>query len=110
MYYMFYICIKYDNMTYREQYEFFLEKTGQNMTYEQWLELQLTGKVITNKHKGKKVQQYNMSDMSLFGEYQSIGEAAKLTGINRTLISRNLNNPEKYKHAGGFIWRFKNEG
>lgn len=44
---------------YREKYQDFLEKTGQDMSYADWLELQLSGNVVTNKFNGKKIKQYN---------------------------------------------------
>lgn len=94
-------------MTYKEKYQEFLEKTGQDLSYENWLELQLSSRVRYGSKSGKKIQQLSIDDETVFGEYASISEAARLTNINRVLISRHINRPEKYKSAGGFIWRVK---
>jgi hypothetical protein len=50
------------------------------------------------------VLQYNF-DGNLVNEYTNIQEATKILGISKGSISRAINN--KYKTAGGFIWKRK---
>jgi len=51
------------------------------------------------------VQQFTLKD-ELITEYQSIGEAANKTGIQRTNICKVLNGRRPV--AGGYVWKYKN--
>lgn len=54
---------------------------------------------------GKPIIQYSLN-MEYINEYYSMTEAERQTGIHRTGIKECVN--FRYKHAGGFIWRYKN--
>lgn len=43
-------------------------------------------------------------------EYPSISEASKQTGIHISNISHHIKDSNNRKSAGGFIWRYKNNG
>lgn len=43
----------------------------------------------------------------LISDYLSITDAAMKTGVSRTAIANNLS--KKSKHAGGFLWKYKNK-
>ena len=52
------------------------------------------------------VQQFD-SDLNLIAEYVSAVEAMRVTGVDRTSISKCCANRDWYKSAGGFFWKFK---
>jgi len=56
--------------------------------------------------KGRSVSQYNM-DLSLVNEYISVLEASRKSGVGATSIHKAADN--KWKQAGGFIWKYKNK-
>lgn len=103
--------------TLKEQYNQYLQSVDANFTYTEWLEFEISKlkeeiAKIRNRKKPKmpnkkQIQQLRINDYSLMGEYQSISEASKLTGVNRVSISMHLSNPEKRKSAGGYYWRYK---
>lgn len=47
-------------------------------------------------------------DMNKLWEYKSIAAASRATWANRSAIAKVCRRLKKYKTAGGFIWRFKN--
>jgi hypothetical protein len=53
----------------------------------------------------KKVGQYTKDD-KVIQIFDSISEAARISNINITNISKVCNNIKPYKSAGGFIWKF----
>jgi hypothetical protein len=53
----------------------------------------------------KPVLQYDLND-NLIGEYSSIKEAAKITGIHKVAIGTSARS--KNRRAGRFIWKYKN--
>lgn len=59
-------------------------------------------KILSNKRK-RKVDQYNMN-MDYIARYESIAEAARITGISDSTITQCCNG--KYKHAGNFKWKY----
>lgn len=61
-------------------------------------------KLLNRKDQSKPVMQYTL-DMEFVTEYPSIAEAERQTGINKSTIYYCLIN--KYKQAGGYIWRYK---
>jgi hypothetical protein len=57
-------------------------------------------------HNMRKVKQFTIEGVFL-KEYNSVSEAAKETGINRSGIQQYLNNKRSFKHIGGFIWKYE---
>lgn len=53
----------------------------------------------------KQVGQYT-SEGNLINIFKSIREAAKITGIERSDISKCCNNKTHYNSAGGYVWQF----
>jgi hypothetical protein len=54
----------------------------------------------------KSVYQYD-KDMNLVRIYPSIGEAVRVTGLNRSNISKCCKN--KVVYVGGYVWRFEGD-
>jgi|GEM_PF-726042 len=61
--------------------------------------------IVERKLYVKAVLKFDVNGMFL-NEYVSIKEASKINNVQRTSISANLNG--KYKTAGGYIWKYKN--
>lgn len=61
-----------------------------------------------NESKYKKVAQYT-KDGQLIKIWNSITEAADALGINMKGISNVCRHPERYKTAGGFVWKYFEE-
>ncbi len=56
----------------------------------------------------KPLLQYNRYG-ELVGEYESIKEAGRLTGINTANIGQAANPNSKLKSAGGYVWKYKSK-
>lgn len=59
------------------------------------------------KRCSKTVLQYT-KDGQFVAEYPSTTEAARQTGVNQSSISKCCRKLKKFKTAGGFIWKYKN--
>ena len=59
---------------------------------------------IMAKATGKKVVQYVGINEDIIKEYESISEAARITGIGKSNIQHALTG--RAKRAGGFRWKF----
>lgn len=59
----------------------------------------------TNSKRFRAVAQYQ--DETMIATYQSIKEASRVTGINRSSIQKNL--AGFTKHAGGYRWKYRDE-
>ncbi len=64
-------------------------------------------KQLGNTGLAKKVLQFN-KDGEFISEHASIGQAAKVTGVNRRSISDALSGVQKT--AGGYVWRYADDG
>lgn len=64
-------------------------------------------KMLNNKKRSKQVIQYNLKNDKI-NEYLSLREAERQTKIKYIDISKCCKN--KRKTAGGYIWKFKEEG
>lgn len=56
------------------------------------------------QHQKRKVGQYDLRGNKI-NTFDSIADAVKHTKI--TAISAQCNNPDKYKQAGGYVWKFE---
>lgn len=63
-------------------------------------------KTRKNKRPGRQIVQFDFN-MNVINVYDSILEASKITNLCDTNIGSNLRN--KTRHAGGFIWKYKNQ-
>ena len=59
----------------------------------------------TNSKRFRAVEQYQ--DETMIAAYQSVKEASRVTGINRSNIQQNLEGFTK--HAGGYRWKYRDE-
>ena len=56
---------------------------------------------------GKAVEQYSLQG-ELIQIYYSAQEASRQTGVQSSNITYCCNNHPRYKHAGGYLWKFQN--
>jgi len=63
-------------------------------------------KLIKSSHSGRNIIQYD-KNMNMIKEYDTIREASKQVNIHSTTIHNALTG--KFKHAGGYIWKYKKE-
>lgn len=66
----------------------------------------LTGLHISDGDKA--VTQFTLKG-DFVRNYKSISEASRCTGVNRCAIGKVARKIPRYKTAGGFIWRYKDE-
>ena len=57
-----------------------------------------------NTLRSKKVYCYERYTNALIGEYESIREASRITGVDRKCIALSLN--EKYKYSKGKYFKY----
>lgn len=60
---------------------------------------------FNNNHKGKTVLQLDIEG-NLINTYTSLTEASKTTGIKSSNISACCLNKQRYKTAGGYVWKY----
>lgn len=78
---------------------------GYKWEYETEAKLQVNkGIKLPVGFRGKPVIQLTLNG-DFVAEYVSIQDAARRIGVNATTIARAING--KYKHCGGFLWRYK---
>jgi hypothetical protein len=68
-------------------------------------ELVFSKETFHGKHSAKKVAQFDKGGI-LIKEYESLQQAAAYTKIDKTSIGRVANGVNKYKTAGGFVWKW----
>ena len=68
----------------------------------------MEGMNLNHPIMSKPVLQFDFNG-NLIGKYPSAQEAARVTGVNRSTISRYLTNNKRRKHAGGYDWAFAEE-
>lgn len=70
-----------------------------------------TGLIIANGqlHRRKVVMQYD-KEMNFISEYESLAQAAKITGFRAGSISKAILGLDRMKSHKGFIWKYKKEG
>ena len=66
-----------------------------------------TKKLRNRKNAEKSVLQFT-KDGKFVNEYHSISEAERNTGIYQSNIVQCCKNRKRYKSAGGYIWKYKN--
>lgn len=117
------IVIRSSNAEFILEYDYFCDTNpNTSITYPSFLEKKLIKTLkeleeikkkydikdnIKPSKNSKKVLQFNPGDELPMGEYSSISEAARLTGVDRISISKHIANPDERRHAGGYVWRVK---
>lgn len=89
---------------------------GYNLSYGSKNTRELETKRVKNAiNRPKTVAQYSLSEEAIIAVYNSISEAAKSTGIDKTSIAKcctkairtdSKGNKHHYRTAGGFAWKF----
>lgn len=67
-----------------------------------------TGKFGTNHNRSIPICRYTKSG-NYIDEFAGANEAYRKTGINQSSITMCCKGNKNYTHAGGYIWKYKNE-